>query len=441
MALAPSLLPGFRYEISQGLLAGEVVTIIDNTTFPDTDTERRRKITVRFDDGTVDYILPRLIGDTPVGIENPALVPMVAPPVEAVIEASAVDSTKTSVIDTPVGTVKVSAITDPMDPRLDHLRPSKSKFRGGRYIHRTMANGMTDIEYVLTFATDAYRARNDGRPANLMFKGDTQAGKTFLVEFLAIKWAEALGLPKPMPIFTLSGSAGVTDYDLFGQTTSYTDPETGLESLVWLPGVVDMAAQCGGILYLDEVNAMGERVTSSLHPLADHRHQFTNRNKVVRRGGLFMPEVVSGHPDLWIIATYNEGYSGMGRMNEAFVNRFRHIKWDYDEAVENKLITSPTIRLLGDALRTARKAKQHGLRTPVGMSALMWLEQDVEAFGPALAIETFVGMFVGPEQDVVESIVSDRSILILLEQEAEARREQEAASGDDPLDDLRNMVQ
>ena len=32
---------------------------------------------------------------------------------------------------------------------------------------------------------------------------------------------------------------------------------------MWLPGVVDLAAQVGGILYLDEVNAMGERVTSS----------------------------------------------------------------------------------------------------------------------------------------------------------------------------------
>ena len=44
-----------------------------------------------------------------------------------------------------------------------------------------------------------------------------------------------------------------------------------------------------------------------------------------------MPETVVGSLDLWIIGTYNEGYRGMGEMNEAFINRFRHIPWGYDE--------------------------------------------------------------------------------------------------------------
>jgi hypothetical protein len=434
MALAPSLLPGFRYVIEQGLLLGEVVTIVDNKTFPDSDTERRRKVTVRFEDGTVDYILPRLIGETPVGIENPALVPVVAPTVVPTAPAEEVTTVIANDIPLEVVGSQVRPITDPMDPRLDHLRPSKKKVR--KYIRRTMANGMTDVEFLLSFTSDAYRARNEAHPANVMLKGDTQSGKTMLVEVLAVMWAEAMGLPKPMPVFTLSGSSGVTDYDLFGQTTSYTDPETGAESLVWLPGVVDMAAHCGGILYLDEVNAMGERVTSSLHPVADHRHTFVNRNKPVKRNGVFMPETVRTHEDLWIIGTYNEGYSGMGKLNEAFNNRFRTIPWGYDEAVENKLITSPTVRLLGDALRTARATKAHGLRTPVGTAALQNLQQDVETFGPAVAIEVFTGMFVGGEMDVVNAIVRDRSILILLEQEEEQRREemaQAAPKSDDTL--------
>ena len=123
---------------------------------------------------------------------------------------------------------------------------------------------------------------------------------------------------------------------------TYTDPDTGRDRLVNLPGVVALAAQCGGILYLDEINAMGERVTSSLHSLADHRHTFTNRGKAVLKGGVFMPEFVTAHEDLWIVGTYNDGnYRGMGEMNEAFINRFRHIRWDYDEDVEAKLIDSP----------------------------------------------------------------------------------------------------
>jgi MoxR-like ATPase len=206
-----------------------------------------------------------------------------------------------------------------------------------------------------------------------------------LVECIAIAWADALGLPKPMPIFLLSGSAGVTDFELFGQTTDYQG------TLVWLPGMAALAAQCGGILYIDEANALGERVTSSLHPLVDYRHMFVNKNKAVNVKGQIMAEVVTAHPDLWVIGTYNEGYRGMGEMNEAFINRFRHIPWGYDDKVEKKLVPSAAVRLLGEALRTARAANQRGLRTPVGTRALKWLCEDIDAFGIEMGLTGFVG--------------------------------------------------
>ena len=447
MALAASLIKGFKYEVAQGILAGEVVTIVDNTTFPD-GHENARKITVKFSDGGIDYVLPRLISDVPVGIENPALV-SVDPPVPAVHAAPVALDLADEPIEVEVAPGvqaqfrTLRPITDPMDARLDHLRPSKAKVR--KYIKRVMANGMSDVDFLLTFTTDVHRADNELRPANIMLKGDTQSGKTFMVEVLAVMWSERMGLPKPMPIFTLSGSAGVTDFDLFGQTTSYTDPNTGQESLVWLPGVVDMAAQCGGILYLDEVNAMAERVTSSLHPLSDHRHQFINRNKPVYRHGQFMPEVVMGHQDLWIIGTYNEGYAGMGKMNEAFQNRFRHIRWDYDEAVEAKLVDSPTVLFLGKALREARKANSRGVRTPVGTAALIRLARDVDSFGVELALEVFVGMFQPGETDVVEAIIEDRSVIMLLNEEVEQRAREaapafEVVGGSDDAQALLNML-
>ena len=417
MALAASLLPNFRYEISSGFDEGEIVTILDNTPFKDGDSEgRQRKITVRFADGHEGYILPRLLKDTPVGIDQDAVNGFIAESTQAtpVAIVNPVAPAQPAVVPM-IGNIATDPITDPMDPRLDHLRPSRAKVR--RYIKRTMPNGMTDVEFLLTFTEDTYRVKNELRPANVMLKGDTQSGKTFLVEVLAVAWAEKLGLPKPMPIFTLSGSSGVTDFDLFGQVTSYTDPATGIESLVWLPGIVDLAARCGGILYLDEINAMAERTTSSLHPLTDHRHQFVNRNKPVLRGGQFMPETTTAHTDLWIIGTYNEGYRGMGEMNEAFLNRFRHIRWDYSDAVERKLVNSPAIRLLGEALRTARTANQRGLRTPVGTSALQHLEEDCAAFGIEMGLDIFVGLFKNAEADVVREIIDGRSIRILLEQE------------------------
>lgn len=426
MAQAASLLPGLQYVVRSGLYEGEIVTIKDNKTFPD-DHSLRRKVTILLPSGDETYILPRLLADQPVGSvtempeHNAATRTIQRRPVAAdnsyVDEAPALPA---PVQVQPVVSSRrvqqvVDPIVDPMDPRLDHFRPSPSKAR--RYVSREIGEGgdaVNDIEFLLTFASDGYRAENEGRPANIMLKGDSQSGKTFVVEVLAVEWAKQLGLPKPLPVFTLSGSSGITDYDLFGQTTSYSD-ENG-ERLVWLPGIVDLAARVGGILYLDEVNAMGERVTSSLHPLADHRHLFLNRNKAIEVGGQFMPETVVGSLDLWVIGTYNEGYRGMGEMNEAFINRFRHIQWDYDKAVEAKLVRSPSIRLLADRLRTARRSKH--LRTPVGTSALQRLERDVSSFGPQVALAVFVGMFKdSKERSIVNEIINDGSVEIGLGEE------------------------
>jgi MoxR-like ATPase len=320
------------------------------------------------------------------------------------------------------GYTEYSPITDPMDERLDHLRPSIAKVK--TYVNRIMAGGMTDVDFLLTFTEDAYRDENQGRPANIMLKGDTQGGKTFLVEVLAVAWAFKLGYPKPMPIFTLSGSSGVTDFDLFGQPAPYYDPATGTEHIVWLPGVVDMAARVGGILYVDEANALGERVTTSLHPVADHRHTFTNRNRPVKvPGDGFMPETVVTNMDLWIIGTFNEGYRGMSDMNEAFTNRFRHIEWGYDKKVEQALVASPAISLLADALRTARAGSK--LRTPVGTAALQRLDLDVQSFGVDLAIEVFVSAFKTNERDIVRQIITDRSVATLLNEEVRGRNLQD----------------
>ena len=217
MAQAPALLPGYQYRVlpNGGDLAGETVTILDNNTFPDSDP-RRRKVTVDHDGETV-YLLPRVIEDLPVTMSAPVALPT-APMWAAVASAfvpTIVDNTHN---EAPVSTIGALApITDPMDPRLDHLRPKRSKVR--KYKTRMMPNGMTDVEHFLTYTTDPWREVNEGRPASFVLKGDTQSGKTVLVEKLAVEWSEMMGYPKPMPIFTLSGSAGVTDYDLFGQTT------------------------------------------------------------------------------------------------------------------------------------------------------------------------------------------------------------------------------
>lgn len=390
MAKAAELRIGAEYTINAGKHAGKTVTIVNNVPVPD-GQPNQRAILVSID-GSVEYLIPRLID---AGAKR-------------VLHAGGNEINGTNPVREDI-VLDADPITDPMDSRLDPYRPDPSIVRA--YISRKIAGtSMTDIELLKHFYAD----RADGYPQNVMLVGDTQAGKTMLVQVMACIIAKDKGYPKPLPVFTLSGSAGVTDFDLFGQPTSYTD-ETGKERLVWLPGLVDMAARVECILYLDESNMMAERVTSSLHPVTDDRRTFVNRAKATLVNGSFLPEQVKLSPDTWVVGTYNSGYKGAGSHNEAFSNRFRHLPWDYDADTEKRIVGSPVVLLLGDALREARK--QRHISTPVGTKALQRLAKDVKSLGVDIALWAFTGMFPAGEKPKVEAILTDRSIRMLLEDE------------------------
>jgi hypothetical protein len=233
-----------------------------------------------------------------------------------------------------------------------------------------------------------------------------------LVELMAHVIAKKMGLTKPLPVFTLAGSSAITDHDLYGQ---YRPDETG--QLRWMEGIVALAARIGGILYLDEVNAMPGNVTAALHPLLDDRRSFVNIRKPVSGAhGVWMPEVVKCSTDLWVLCTYNPGYAGMSKTNEAFANRFVWLPWGYDEDVEKKLIKSAAVRLLGQALRTARDTR--AITSPVGTSSLQRLEDDLVHLGVDFALWAFTGQFTSKvEAAVVEEIIRDRSIREMIEKE------------------------
>jgi MoxR-like ATPase len=395
MARTKDLFANQTVIVTAGPYRGQEATVVNPTAFDD-DHPLRRRITLEIQGETV-HLLPRLV--EPINTSQAArAVAGGAGPVPVV---------------TPLPVAQQAAqrpITDPMDPRLDSYRPDPKIVKD--YINRTFAGNLTDTEILTAFFD---------RRKNVMLVGDTQSGKTMVVSVMAVLIAERLGHPKPLPVFTLSGSSGVTDFDLFGQTTAYTGSD-GVERLVWLPGQVDLACRVGGILYLDEVNMMGERVTSSLHSVTDDRRHFVNRAKAVTDDGVtFVPEVVHAHRDLWVVGTMNAGYRGAGALNEAFANRFRHIDWGYDEGVEKRLIPSAAVRLLGDALRTARESRS--ITTPVGTTALVQLSQDVVEFGVEFALEGIVAAFPPHERERVEAIIDDRSIRTMLASDTALARE------------------
>lgn len=423
MALTKELTPGQRVWIEEGPFKGLEAFVTgptdekgNITTYPDTDVVRRRKVDITVHDMTNDSdegpvettILPRMLH----AIDPHARAKVVANR-EAMDQARALDKAALVTEVAEHGVVEpimAEPITDPMDPILDRFRPDPEVVN--EYVSRRIPGGYIDYEYLLDLRD---KRDKNGYSPNVALVGETQSGKTMLVHVLAVLAAERDGMPKPYPVFTLSGSSGVTNYDLYGMTTSVFDAQ-GREVLVWMEGLVPTAAMAGGILYLDEWNAVSPSQAVALHPLLDFRRSFVNTQKAVPNGhGGFMPEVVKASTNLWVLSTINPGYRGTQLMAEASTNRFQWLEWDYDENTEKALIKSTTIRVFGDHLREARERKS--LTVPVGTSALMALNEKCSTFGAENALWSFMGMFPPAERIKVETILDDEGIRPLLLQE------------------------
>jgi hypothetical protein len=97
------------------------------------------------------------------------------------------------------------------------------------------------------------------------------------------------------------------------------------------------------------------------------------------------------------------------------------VPFGYDDSVEKKLVPSNTVRLLGLALREARANR--ALSTPVGTAALTELCDNIETYGVEMALWLFTAMFQPQEIPKVQTIISDRSIEMLLKDEQQAKIE------------------
>jgi nitric oxide reductase NorQ protein len=409
---AKDLNPFVPVVITGGPYDGHIVTVKDATPVPD-GWPNQRKVLVTIPGvgaGGADldyYILPRLL-ELPSAPKKPEPAPALpwSPPVPAPEPAMA---TADLTFIERGKLVAAEPVTDPMDPSLDEFRPDPQLVK--EYVSRTVAGGLSDIEYLLHLRDQ--RDRNGYSP-NVALVGETQSGKTMLVRVLACLAAERDGLPKPYPIFTLNGSMGITSYDLFGQTSAVI--VDGHETLVWMDGLVPRAINCGGFLYLDEWNAVAPQQATALHPILDDRREFVNYQKAVPDGhNGFRPERVKANTSLWVLATINPGYKGTQTMAEASTNRFRWLSWDYDATTEEKLIPSATVRLVGEALRTARS--ERALTVPLGTSALQRFNHDCATFGVDNAVWVLMGMYPPVERDRVRTIIEDRGFEDLLKAE------------------------
>ena len=243
-----------------------------------------------------------------------------------------------------------------------------------RYVHRKVY-GVEDFK---TF--DKARANK----INVLIYGPTGPGKTTAVE----AWAAERGLR----MATVSGNASMESRQLFGGFI----PD-GNGSYGWIDGPVTDVVRNGGVLLLDEMNFISPKIYTTLYPLTDGRRSITLLDH--------MGETIVAHPDLTIFATMNPDYIGTTPLNFAMRNRFDiQLFWDYDDAVEAKLVKSKALLLLIKQLRAEAAKGQY--ETPISTNMVMELEAFIEDadLGYDFAVENFIAHFGSDEQASVRLV-------------------------------------
>ena len=276
-----------------------------------------------------------------------------------------------------------------------------------RYVHRKVY-GVEDFK-----AFD--KARADG--INVLIYGPTGPGKTTAVE----AWAAARGLR----MATVSGNASMESRQLFGGFIPDGNGGYG-----WIDGPVTDVVRNGGVLLLDEMNFISPKIYTTLYPLTDGRRSITLLDH--------MGETIIAHEDLTIFATMNPDYIGTTPLNFAMRNRFDiQLSWDYDDAVESKLISSKALLLVTKQLRVEAAKGQY--ETPISTNMLIEIEQFIKDpdLGYEFAIENFIAHFSADEQPSVRLVFQTHEhniktdfgmqVEVTLEKEADLSPEAEMA--------------
>jgi hypothetical protein len=241
-----------------------------------------------------------------------------------------------------------------------------------RYVHRKIW-GQEDFAIY-----DAARAEG----VNVLIYGPTGPGKTTSVE----AWAAERNLR----MASISGNASMEPSQMTGKFVS-----DGEGAFMWIDGPVTDVVRNGGVLLLDEVNFINPKIYTNLYSLTDGRRNIT----LLDHHG----ETIEAHKDLTIFATMNPDYIGTTPLNFAFRNRFDiQIPWDYDDAVEEKLVTCKALRILMKQLRVEAAKGQY--ETPISTNMGMEFVRFVDMLGYEFAAENFIAHFSADEQASVRMV-------------------------------------
>ena len=207
---------------------------------------------------------------------------------------------------------------------------------------------------------------------NILIEGEAGTGKTIAVQ----SYASARGYR----YFNVSNNNSTEPSELFGTWIPTPDGKYR-----WQDGAVTQLVRNGGVLLLNEIRFLPERVSTVLFSLLDYRREI----QLMNNGG----EVVKAHPNLLIVADMNDlKYRGGRELNQAFSDRFGiKLEFPYDRAIEKKLIKYNSVLTLADQLRAQYDKEE--LSNPISTRGLVDLVRNAERFGLDFALTSFTNGF------------------------------------------------
>ena len=220
---------------------------------------------------------------------------------------------------------------------------------------------------------------------NVLLVGKTGAGKTHAARRLAYELK--------MPYMRVNANGAITPDDLLGQ---YIPDGNG--GFRWCDGVLTRFVRHGGIFVLDEINAAPAEILFVLHSLLDDERKIV----LTQKDG----EVVKANDKFMFIATMNPAeeaiYEGTKEMNAALKDRFGVVLYyDYDEAIERKLIKSEYVR---EVMKKLRESEE--IETPISTRMGIEYEKAIELFGIETANEILIAKFRNEEKEIVREALT-----------------------------------
>jgi MoxR-like ATPase len=277
----------------------------------------------------------------------------------------------TTTIDEPVKPVTETVTQTKPVMEMASVPPA---FWSERYINRKITKTKTDFEML-----DIIKANNQ----NLLIRGHAGSGKTMCV----IAWSSA----RNYRYYNVSANIGLEPSHLFGMWT----PTEVAGVFKWQDGPVTDLVRNGGVLLLNEIDFMPERITTVLFGLLDDRREI----QLLEHGG----EVIKAHPDLVIIGDHNPNYRGSRPMNQAWKDRFAH-KWEfgYDKAIEKKLIGNTSLLEVANLLRD--QFERGEIDTPISTRGLEMFAKNTKNIDLDYAIDTYLNSFADDEREAVKLV-------------------------------------